>query len=88
MKDFQILNTFVLALRDENSSSQDRMVAYGVALLALIANGHTDDQANALIDKAIAIAYDKPTEAQRRRREREARADRLREIRAEAHYNW
>lgn len=49
--------------------------------------GHSHEDALDLCNKIVNMIHDKPTEAQRRRWAREDRAERLREIRAEANAN-
>ena len=53
----------------------------------LVLKGHTPDDALSLLNSVVNTVLDQPSEAQRRRWEREERAERLREIRAELFSN-
>lgn len=65
----------------------DAVKARSTAIEKLVASGYSEQSASDLLDKWIKAINHKPTEAQRRRWAREDRAERLREIRAEAYYN-
>ena len=65
----------------------DAIKARSTAIERLIASGYSEQSASDLLDKWIKAINHKPTDAQRRRWEREDRAERLREIRAEANAN-
>ena len=53
----------------------------------LINAGHSSEDALSLLNDVVNLIADQPTDAQRRRWKREDRAERLREIRAEARSN-
>jgi hypothetical protein len=53
----------------------------------LVNAGHTPDEALSMLNDVVNLIADQPTDAQRRRWKREDRAERLREIRAEARFN-
>ena len=53
----------------------------------LVNAGHTPDEALSMLNDVVNLIADQPTDAQRRRWKREDRAERLREIRAEARSN-
>ena len=93
--DFAILSRFADRVR-AIPGIQERTIPAAQALIAeaektiaeLQGIGRSHQDALDLCNQVVNMVHDKPSPAERRRREREDRAEMWREIRAEAKYNW